>query len=61
MKQFSIQYGIGKAKYVVNFHDGIKKHVDGSEFFDIRIFKNKKSLTSFITELILDGYIQKQF
>ena len=44
MKKYNIMYGVGKAKYVVNFHDGEKKHKDGSEFYDIQIFKNMKDL-----------------
>jgi hypothetical protein len=55
-KKFSVQTGIGKAKYVVNFHDGIKKHKDGSDFFDIAIFKNKKDLNAFTTNLTNSGY-----
>ena len=58
MKKFYIQYGIGHAKYLVSFHDGIKKHNDGSEFFDIRIFKNKKSLNEFVNKLYADGYTE---
>ena len=56
MKQFHIQYGIGHAKYLVNFHDGIKTHPDRSEFFDIRIFKNKKLLKMFVNSLLSEGY-----
>jgi hypothetical protein len=59
MKKFSIQYGIGKAKYLVNHYDGIKKNKDGSEFFDIKIFKNKKSLNVFVGELRSSGYQEK--
>ena len=44
MKKYNIQYNIGKAKYVVNYHDGVKKHKDGSSFYDITIFKNKVKL-----------------
>jgi len=55
-RRFAVQYGIGKAKYVVNFHDGVKKHGDGSDFFDIAIFKNKKKLNAFIKSLASDGY-----
>ena len=55
MKQFNIMYNIGKCKYVVNYHDGIKTHPDGSPFFDIAIFKNKPSLNKFIGELIKGG------
>ena len=55
---FYIQYRVGKAKYVVNYHDGIKKHGDGSRFFDIRIFRNQKSLGVFIAELENNGYLR---
>jgi hypothetical protein len=50
-------YNVGKCKYVVNFHDGISKHKDGSNFFDIRIFKNKILMNKFIKELLKDGYV----
>ena len=49
---------IGRAKYLVNYHDGIKKHNDGSDFFDIEIFKNKKKLNAFIVGLVNNGYIE---
>jgi hypothetical protein len=49
--KINIQYNIGKAKYVVNYSDGTKQHPDGSEFFDIAVFKNKKKMDSFITSL----------
>lgn len=54
--EYSIMTNIGKAKYVVNFHDGIKTHPDGSQFFDIAIFKNKMKLADFIKELVSKGY-----
>ena len=28
MKTFNLMYNVGKAKYVVNYHNGIKKHKD---------------------------------
>lgn len=59
MKTFNIQYNIGKVKYVVNHHDGIKKHKDGSAFFDIRTFKSKKTLAEFVACLKADGYIKR--
>ena len=43
MKTFNLMYNVGKAKYVVNYHNGIKKHKDDSPFYDIGIFKNKKT------------------
>jgi hypothetical protein len=48
MTKGTIRYNIGHAKYVVNYSDGTKKHKDGSEFFDIAIFKNKKKMAAFI-------------
>lgn len=59
MKKLRIQYGIGKAKYVVSFHDGIKKHPDGSEFWDMEIFKNKKKLNAFVSKLRSEGYTDR--
>lgn len=57
MKRFNTQMNIGKAKYVVNFHDGEKKHRDGSDFFDIEIFKNKRLFEKFINGLKRQGYV----
>lgn len=56
--EYNLQYNIGKAKYVVNFHNGIKKHKDGSKFFDIKIFSNKKDRDIFIDTLIQQGYTE---
>ena len=55
-KRYYIQYNIGHAKYVVNSHDGKQKHSDGSDFFDIRIFKNKQKLKKYEKELQQKGY-----
>ena len=56
VKLYHTTFGVGTAKYVVNFHDGIKRHNDGSRFYDIRIFSNKKEMGKFIKELEKDGY-----
>ena len=58
-KVYKEQHGIGKAKYTVSFHDGKKKNKDGSEFYDLRIFKNKKDLADFIDKLKKDGYSEE--
>lgn len=47
---------VGKAKYTINFHDGVKTHPDGSKFYDMRIFKNKPDMEAFITDLSRQGY-----
>lgn len=56
MKLYNINYNIGRVKYVVNFHDGTKKYKDGSNFYDIRLFSNKKKMNAFVSELLKDGY-----
>jgi hypothetical protein len=57
MKKYYLQDDIGRAKYTVNFHDGQSVHKDGSDFFDIRIFKNKKDVARFVKNLQRDGYV----
>jgi len=59
-KVFYIQNGIGKSKYTVSKHDGEQTHKDGSPFFDIAIFKNKKSQAKYIADLITKGYYSSQ-
>ena len=56
MKRFYRQDNIGKAKYTISYCDGIQKHNDGSDFFGIRIFKNKIKLNEFIQSLFNQGY-----
>lgn len=56
MKLFNTMGNIGRAKYVVNFHDGVKQHKDGSPFFDIEIFKNKVKRNAFVSGLQKQGY-----
>jgi hypothetical protein len=58
MKVFNTMQNVGTAKYVVNYHDGEKTHKDGSRFFDIAIFSNKKKLNKFIKDLLKSGYKQ---
>ena len=58
MKKFKIMFNVGKAKYVINSHDGVKKHKDGSDFFDIDIFKNKKLFNKKINDLKKEGYVE---
>ena len=58
-KVYNQMQNVGTAKYVVNFHDGKSKHKDGSDFYDIHIFKNKVKLNEFIKELNKKGYVQK--
>ena len=63
MKQFYEMMNIGRAKYVVRYHDGVKKHNDGSPFleslFDIEIFSNKRKKERRVKELRQQGYNYK--
>jgi hypothetical protein len=59
MKVYYIQRNVGKVKYVVNYHDGQKKHPDGSPFYDVQTYKNKKTMENFITLLVRQGYTQE--
>jgi hypothetical protein len=51
MIKYRIDYNIGKVKYLVSYYDGIKKHKDGSEFWDIACFKSKVKMNNFLKEL----------
>lgn len=56
MKTYKVMHNVGKSKYIINSHDGIKKHKDGSLFYDINIFKNKTSLNNAIRTFKFFGY-----
>lgn len=43
-------------KTVVNYCNG-KKYDDGSDFYDIRIFTNKRKMEKFVKELKKEGFI----
>ena len=58
-KRFNTKYGVGSSKYVISYHDGSKKHKDGSDFFDIQIFKNQKDLDTFKKALLQKGFIEE--
>lgn len=57
-KQFHTQNNIGKAKYVISSHDGVKTHNDGSPFYDIEIFSNKQKFNKEIKNLKTQGYYE---
>lgn len=58
MKTFNLMHNVGTVKYLVSFHDGEKKHDDGSPFFDIRSFSSKRKADSFMKELKSKGYTE---
>lgn len=50
---------IGKTRHSVSFHDGVKRHADGSPFFDLRTFRTGRDKESFIRDLEIGGYNAK--
>lgn len=59
MKNYYEQSNIGHAKYVVNFHDGVQTHTDGSPFYGIAIFRSKVKKAAFVRELYAKGYRER--
>jgi hypothetical protein len=59
VKKYYLQRNVGKAKYTVNYHDGVKTHKDNSPFYDISIFKTKKKMEAFLKELSEQGYKER--
>ena len=57
MRTATLQYNVGKVKYLVSFHNGVKTHPDGSPFSDIAIFNNARKTQRFIKNLKVDGYL----
>lgn len=60
-KTYNIQYNIGSVRYVVNYYDGIKTYKDGSPFYDLATFSNKKKMNDFIRHLKAEGYTEESF
>ena len=58
LKRFDIMGNVGSAKYIINYHNGIDTHSDGSDFFGIKLFRNKMKFNKECKQLIKDGYIQ---
>jgi hypothetical protein len=55
-KLYTTQMNVGRAKYVINYHDGSKTHKDGSPFYDIDIFSNRKDFDKAVKKLESEGY-----
>ncbi len=56
-KRYYQQDRVGSAKYTISYHDGKQKHKDGSDFFGIKTFRNKKDLAKFVNTLSKSGYV----
>jgi hypothetical protein len=55
-KLYYTMNNVGKSKYVINYHDGSKTHKDGSAFYDIDIYNNKKDFDKAVAKLESEGY-----
>jgi hypothetical protein len=58
-KSFKINPPIGKAKYSISSHNGSSTHNDGSDFWDIKIFKNKIDLEKGIKDFKSKGFVEE--
>ena len=56
MKTYYVMSNIGRSRYVVNYHDGEKVHKDGSRFFDVSTYSNKRDCDRFVAWLKKEGY-----
>jgi hypothetical protein len=55
-KTFDTMFNVGKAKYVINYHDGVSTYNDGSDFIGIVTFNNKKDYEKYRKYLLSQGY-----
>lgn len=55
-KVYSFQSNIGKAKHVVNFHDGESMHPSGCPFWGIAIFSSLRKRDAYVKSLQAQGY-----
>lgn len=58
-KDYFVMCNVGTVKYLVNYHDGMTAHNDGSRFYDIATFRNKRKRDLFIRELKKTGYKER--
>lgn len=58
-KNFYLMFNVGKAKYCINYHDGVQTHKDGSPFYGIIIFSNKRKFMAEIKSMKKQGYVEK--
>ena len=59
-KKCFLDTNIGMVKYAVSYHNGVKTHSDGSPFYDLRTFKNKRKANVFLKELQNNGYVERR-
>jgi hypothetical protein len=59
MKLYTTMHGIGSSKYSISAHNGKDFYKDGSPFYGIELFKNKKKYEAKIKQLRAEGYREK--
>jgi hypothetical protein len=55
-KTFYEMERVGSTRYTVSHHDGVQTHPDGSPFFGIALFSNKRKKERFVRDLRQKGY-----
>lgn len=55
------QSNIGTCRYTVSYHDGHSTHRDGSPFYGIKIFRNRRAVGLFIRDLARQGYVERAY
>ena len=61
IKRYYEMANVGTVKYLVNTHDGVDTHKDGSPFYGVATFSNKRKKDAFIRALVRDGYVHRDF
>lgn len=59
VKFYRLTYNVGRIKYLVSYHNGVKTYHDGSPFSDIAFFSNQKAARKFIRSLKEQGYQER--
>ena len=57
--RFNVMFNVGTAKYVINYHTTGEKHTDGSPFYGIKTFQNRKDFDTCIKSLKDQGYYEE--
>lgn len=61
MKTYNVRTNIGKCKYAVYYYDEESKYPDGSPFYDLAVFQDKKKLKEFTDKLKAEGYKDESY
>lgn len=57
--RFNVMFNVGTAKYVINYHVAGNTHGDGSPFYGIKTFQNKKEFEAHRKSLKAQGYSEE--